>query len=481
MATERKRPRENNAGNETTQRKKPFTRQPLLSIGRPELFALLAPGKNDDIDVTKLTLGSNWHVWWSCNVNSTHLTQRSVIKMVNGKQSCVHCDIDNFSLKKLFPLLFAELHPSKNIGIDLETLTTGQHCVVWWVCPSGHEYKAKINNRTINSAKCLECFRVSRNIYHEEQQIDRGPVVNNIAIGDQTEEYVEQLLANHPDVECVEKIGEWAGYVDLVVKLRTDDKRRSLQVKTFTRNSSTDDRELGTKLKGEYPPDLLVAMVSKDRSKFACEFAGKLPRKFTLLWDSNKSIHASKRIFTEDAFVSSILKQLPTATAFISIEETMCPKVRLEFDMFMRLQAACEARGISCLKNKTNSDCVDAFLNGKPAQLKYVTHKAVERDSHFIVKASLSKSSGFKDGKRIKRPLHDSDAFEFVIVEASSAQEPRHFELGEFFIFPKSYLIEKGVVASTNSAGKQSLRIACNAYKKDHYGKGFHNRFDLLQ
>jgi hypothetical protein len=456
--------------------------QPLLSVGRPELFAMLARGRNNDVDVTTLRLGSGRKVWWTCPTDNHHAIQRSIISMVEGKRSCPSCEFEKHSLKKQCPGLFRELHPTKNVGIDTDKLTKGLHQIVWWVCPAaGHEYEAKIINRALNNSTCRDCFRASRNTYSQEQKSDRGEVVNAIGIGDQTEEYVLQLLKKHPEIESVEKIGEWSGYVDLVVKLRTDERRRSLQVKTFVQNSFSFNEQLTVKLKATYPVDLLVAMVTKDRTKFACSFAGMLPMKFTLPWNSESSGYANLRSFTEGDFGTSIIKNLSCSHVFSSIEETLSPNVRAEYEMFVRLRAACETRGISCIKNKTNGDCVDVFINGRPTQLKYVTHRVVGgKSSHFIAKAKLSKSSGFKDGKRIMRPLSASDPFDFVVVEVSSGQEPRHFGKGEFYIFTKEYLVEKGVVSSASSAGKQTMAIACDAYTKSHYAKGFCNRFELL-
>ena len=44
--------------------------------------------------------------------------------------------------------LINEWNHSKNIGLDIEKITTGSHIRVWWVCPKGHEYEASVSNRT---------------------------------------------------------------------------------------------------------------------------------------------------------------------------------------------------------------------------------------------------------------------------------------------------------------------------------------------
>lgn len=53
----------------------------------------------------------------------------------------------------------------------------------------------------------------------------------------------------------------------------------------------------------------------------------------------------------------------------------------------------------------------------------------------------------------ITAPYHENDEFDFIVVNASSAL---HF--GQF-IFPKSKLIEKGVVSSALKEGKRGIRV----------------------
>ena len=60
-------------------------------------------------------------------------------------------------VKDEFPDVYAELHPTRNSGIDTETLTCGSGKKVWWLCqsdrsrPEGcereHAWKASVNSR----------------------------------------------------------------------------------------------------------------------------------------------------------------------------------------------------------------------------------------------------------------------------------------------------------------------------------------------
>lgn len=47
-----------------------------------------------------------------------------------------------------FPHLLKEWHPTKNIGVDVSTITAGLDKKVWWICSKGHSWNGRIANRT---------------------------------------------------------------------------------------------------------------------------------------------------------------------------------------------------------------------------------------------------------------------------------------------------------------------------------------------
>ena len=57
------------------------------------------------------------------------------------------------SLGSLRPDLVAQLHPSRNEGIDAESLPICSPRVLWWRCqPCGYEWQARVIDRRRNSA-----------------------------------------------------------------------------------------------------------------------------------------------------------------------------------------------------------------------------------------------------------------------------------------------------------------------------------------
>jgi len=60
------------------------------------------------------------------------------------------------------PSLAAQWHPAKNGSLTPGNVTAGSAKVVWWICESGHEWKAQINGRNRGSG-CPYCARQKSN------------------------------------------------------------------------------------------------------------------------------------------------------------------------------------------------------------------------------------------------------------------------------------------------------------------------------
>ena len=64
-------------------------------------------------------------------------------------------------LKERHPEIFAQIHPTKNEGIDLDKLTYGVRLKLWWMCPHSncghHIWYASVNNRTSHDSGCAFC------------------------------------------------------------------------------------------------------------------------------------------------------------------------------------------------------------------------------------------------------------------------------------------------------------------------------------
>ena len=76
--------------------------------------------------------------------------------------------ITPMSLVEKFLHVAAEFHPTRNEGLDVNTLTYGSHNKVWWLCSRGcstpdcktvHEWQASVNSRTRGAGCPFCCLR----------------------------------------------------------------------------------------------------------------------------------------------------------------------------------------------------------------------------------------------------------------------------------------------------------------------------------
>ncbi len=61
------------------------------------------------------------------------------------------------SLLRNNPELAKELHPTKNGSLEPADLTLGSNRKVWWICAEGHEWLARVNDRTYRRTGCPYC------------------------------------------------------------------------------------------------------------------------------------------------------------------------------------------------------------------------------------------------------------------------------------------------------------------------------------
>ena len=65
------------------------------------------------------------------------------------------------SLAKNNPELAKQWHPTLNGNLTPHDVTKGTEIKVWWQCPKGHEYQARIEDRTKGN-KCSKCCQEAR-------------------------------------------------------------------------------------------------------------------------------------------------------------------------------------------------------------------------------------------------------------------------------------------------------------------------------
>jgi hypothetical protein len=136
---------------------KKVCRDNCLETVYPEVAQEWHPTKNRRLTPRDVTPGSNRKVWWTCNKG--HEWETSVVHRSKGS-GCPFCSgarvCDDNCLQTVNPLLSEEWHPTKNGDLTPRGVTPGSDTRVWWICGKGHEWEAKVNNRS-NGYGCPYC------------------------------------------------------------------------------------------------------------------------------------------------------------------------------------------------------------------------------------------------------------------------------------------------------------------------------------
>ena len=130
-----------------------------LAVLYPELAEEFHPTKNGELKPSFIKPGSQRKFWWKCS--NGHEWETSPYSRVKGS-ACPYCSgrlpiPGETDLPTTHPLLIQEWHPVKNQGLEPSLLKAGSNKKVWWKCSNGHEWEAKIYNRTYGKQGCPYC------------------------------------------------------------------------------------------------------------------------------------------------------------------------------------------------------------------------------------------------------------------------------------------------------------------------------------
>ena len=131
-----------------------------LATRLPLLAAEWDAEKNGPLRPDQLVPGSSRRVWWRCkNGHSWQSTVRARSSNANG---CPYCAGKRVSagfndLASRAPQLAAEWDAEKNGALTPQSVTPSSNRKVFWRCPHGHSYAARISARTECGTGCPYC------------------------------------------------------------------------------------------------------------------------------------------------------------------------------------------------------------------------------------------------------------------------------------------------------------------------------------
>ena len=129
-----------------------FPQKPLAET-HPKLCEEWHAKLNGSLVPENFTFGSGAKVWWQCNAVKKHVYLAPIYDRTGEKRrGCPYCSgkkvcAEN-SLTVNFPGLAKEWHPTKNGAKTPNNYTFGSNKKIWWKCPKGHAFPARICLRT---------------------------------------------------------------------------------------------------------------------------------------------------------------------------------------------------------------------------------------------------------------------------------------------------------------------------------------------
>ena len=120
-----------------------------LYFANPNLAAEWNYGRNGKLLPEHVTANSGKSVWWKCK--NGHEWQANVSRRNNGA-NCPYCSGRLVTsgvndLCTINPELANEWDYEKNTKLRPDQIKSNSRKKVWWKCPSGHEWLARIDHR----------------------------------------------------------------------------------------------------------------------------------------------------------------------------------------------------------------------------------------------------------------------------------------------------------------------------------------------
>ena len=126
---------------------------------REQLLAEWDYSKNDNVP-SDVSYASNKKAYWKCEKG--HQWEAIIANRSIRERGCPYCShripvVGETDLGTLYPELTLEWNYKKNNGLLPSDVLPFSNKPVWWKCSAGHEWQAKIYNRSINGHGCPYC------------------------------------------------------------------------------------------------------------------------------------------------------------------------------------------------------------------------------------------------------------------------------------------------------------------------------------
>jgi hypothetical protein len=133
-----------------------------MMLTEHEIFTEWHPFKNEHIDPTKISIGSDKIVWWFCTKDPSHEWDSKVSSRIGKNNACPICSNRRVALGindllSQNPQLAEEWHPELNGDRLPSMVTVNSSKKAWWNCKKGHNYYTSVVVRNKGGFPCPYC------------------------------------------------------------------------------------------------------------------------------------------------------------------------------------------------------------------------------------------------------------------------------------------------------------------------------------
>ena len=285
--------------------------------------------------------------------------------------------------------------------------------------------------------------------------------------GEQNELFVLNIIKSFRLKDVVYK-GNTSNKFDIFIQFEDESHYRGLQVKTLIEYPTNHIIKKGH---SEYESDTLVIAVNNDKNKFVLIFSRDMTTTNTII----SSTHNSDKLITKISIFRSLLLDLCRKSTIVKDFDTYLYKShKQEVESIDRFKIKCKELSITFKENNTNSDEVDAIVNGHNIQFKSSKHKPDR--SHMYHFGMFRRSDG--NDSSTMRSYNDDDKVDIFIFEIAD-----DFHQGHFYIIPKKILIEGHYIETDDQCGKLGICISERTeftQKQNHWSLQFLDKFNIL-
>lgn len=346
-------------------------------------------------------------------------------------------------------------------NIDITTILCGCNTKYHWICGKCRcRWFACPNDRTKKDKYhgCKQCYIESRR-KNSKSQVEEHNATRELKItngtlesqnqdtGDDTENYMVDLLSSMNIYDNVENIGNYGAEADICIVL--NQVTYYLQVKTMTDRGND---VYSVHSNNRYPPNMIMLVVNTQRNRFAVTFANGLTRTTDLVYGYEFSIYRDIMFTDVEEAKNKIIELVPNSCTQLTFSDK---SNKLRYESLQRFVAFCVQNNIPYIRNIT-SEPYDGTINGKKIKIKY--HSKPEKDKN-TYSIAFAKHNGRLNGTTQKKSVELGD-IDFIIIEIGGDRDGDKTKYHNQFLFlSEQTLIDQGIIKTNTNEGKKVISI----------------------